>query len=415
MSVNLISRPLEGIRVLDLTVALAGPYGSMLLGGLGAEVIRVEAPGGGDIARTNPPFVGAGKLHMGVKAEGEVSLSILNRARNKKSITLDLKSPQGLAVFNQLVKECDVLIENMSEGTAAKLKVDYESVKAINPKLIYASIKALGEPSPFPGLKGMDIIVQALSGVMDATGMADGPPTRFGLPIADLVAPLFAVNGILSALIYRGRTGEGQQIKVSMLDCLASWVAEEHFDAFSAFGHPVRTGNFQDRLVPFGVYQSKDGHVAIAGFHPEWMKGLFDAIGKPEILEDPRFSSRGPRMKHATELNEIIQAWVATLKSDEIVHELLEKRRVPAARVRTALEVLKDPLLHASGAVMDLKDPHGESVGAVGMGLPIQFSKSKSQFDQPATHLGAANEEIYRGLLKMSEGEMDALRKAGII
>jgi len=415
LSVNPNSRPLEGIRVLDLTVALAGPYGSMLLGGLGAEVIRVEAPGGGDIARTNPPFVGAGKLHMGVKAEGEVSLSILNRARNKKSITLDLKSPQGLAVFNQLVKECDVLIENMSEGTAAKLKVDYDRVKAVNPKIIYASIKALGEPSPFPGLKGMDIIVQALSGVMDVTGMPDGPPTRFGLPIADMVAPLFAVNGILSALIYRGRTGEGQQVNVSMLDCLASLVAEEHFDAYSAFGYPIRTGNFHDRLVPFGVYRSMDGYVAIVGFHPEWMKGLFDAIGMPEILDDPRFSSRGPRMKHADELNTIIQSWVEKFTSDQVVHELLEKRGVPAARVRTAVEVLKDPLLHASGAVMDLKDPHGESVGAVGMGLPIQFSKSKSQFDQPATQLGAANEEIYRGLLNMSEDEIDALRKAGII
>ena len=158
------TKPLEGIRVLDLTVALAGPYGSLLLGGLGAEVIRVESPSGGDIARNNPPYVNQEGIHFGVRHADDVSLSILNRARNKKSITLDLKSPQGKALFMQLAQECDVLIENASEGATARLGVDYESVRAANPKIIYASITAFGEPSPYPNLKGMDIIVQALSG-----------------------------------------------------------------------------------------------------------------------------------------------------------------------------------------------------------------------------------------------------------
>src|SRR5262249_13263454 len=150
-----------------------------------------------------------------------------------------------------------------------------------------------GETSRYRELKGMDIIVQALSGVMDVTGFADGPPTRWGLPMADLIAPLFAVNGILAAVIHKARTGLGQRVQVSMLDCLASLLAEEHFDIFSRDGYPVRSGNRMDRLTPFGVYQTSDGHVAIAGFSPEWLKGLLDAVGQTHLLADPRFSSRG--------------------------------------------------------------------------------------------------------------------------
>lgn len=409
------SRPLEGIRVLDLTVALAGPYGSMMLGGLGAEVIRVEAPGGGDIARMNPPYVGAKGFNFGAREDDEVSLTILNRARNKKSITLDLKTDKGREILMQLARECDVVIENMSEGTTAKLKIDYESIRRANPRIIYASIKAIGEPSPYPGLKGMDIIVQALSGLMEVTGFPDGPPTRCGIPIADLVAPLYAVNGILSALIYRGRTGEGQHVQVSMLDCLASWVAEEHFDVFGKAGYPARSGNFQDRLVPFGVYQAKDGHVAIAAFQPDWMKGLLDAIGKPELLEDPRFSTRGPRMQNAAAMNAIVQAWTFDRSSEEVVRELYERRGVPAAKVRSPNEVMHDPLLHENGAVMNLVHPRFGDIGAVGMGLPIRFSKSKAQFDEPAMDLGAANEQVYGELLKLSADELGELRRDGII
>lgn len=410
-----MTRPLEGIRVLDLTVALAGPYGSMMLGALGADVIRIEAPGGGDLARTNPPFVGRDGMNFGARTDDEVSLTILNRARNKRSVTLDLKSERGRELFMSLAKQCDVVIENMSEGATARLGVDYESVRQSNPKIVYASIKALGEPSAYPGLKGMDIIVQALSGVMEVTGVADGPPTRCGLPIADLLAPLYAVNGILSALIYRGRTGEGQHVKVSMLDCLASWVAEEHFDVFGRAGYAMRTGNFQDRLVPFGVYPTKDGHVAIAAVHNDWFRGLLDALDQLHLLDDARFAHRGARVRHAGELNAVIQRWTERHTSDEVVRELLEKRSVPCARVRRPDEVLHDPRLHESGAVMNLRHPRFGDIGAVGMGMPIQFSKFKAQFDQPATELGSANEDVYGGLLDLSQSEIEALFKAGVI
>lgn len=411
------TKPLEGIRVLDLTVALAGPYGSLLLGGLGAEVIRVESPSGGDIARNNPPYVNHEGIHFGVRREDDVSLSILNRARNKKSITLDLKSARGRDLFMRLAKECDVLIENASEGATARLGVDYERVRAANPKIVYASIKAFGEPSAYPQLKGMDIIVQALSGIMDVTGFADGPPTRLGLPFADMIAPLFAVNGILSALIHRGRTGVGQHVQVSMLDCLASLVAEEHFDVYLREGYPKRSGNFMERLTPFGVYETRDGHVALVAFQPEWFRNLCEAMGRPELAQDPRFSALGPRTRNTADINAIIQDWLHQRTSAEVICELQEKRGVPCAEVRTPQQVLSDPHLQARGAVVPLEHAGLTASGtsAMGMGLPIQFSESPARFDQPAQALGASNEEVYRGLLELSEAELRQLREQGVV
>ncbi|WP_349607761.1 CoA transferase [Cupriavidus sp. DF5525] len=410
-----ISRPLHGIRVLDLTVALSGPYATLILGGLGAEVIRVEAPGGSDISSSNPPSVGKAGINFGPNPEGDLSLTTLSRARNKKSVTLDLKTERGREILMRLAAECDVVVENMSEGTAARLKVDYEHLRQANSRIVYASIKAFGEPSEYPSLKGMDIIVQALSGVMEATGFADGPPTRLGIPVADLLAPMFAVQGILAALIQRGRTGEGQQIQVSMLDCLASWVAEEHFDVLCRDGQPTRTGNSLDRLAPFGVYPTKDGHVAIVAFRPDWMKALLEVVGRPELVDDPRFATRGPRLQHAAELNTVIQAWTQTVTSEHVVDVLLEQRGIPAAKIRTPHEVVQDPSLHESGAVTRLKHPRYGDVAATSMGLPIRFSASVAQFDQPAMELGSSNEEVYGQLLGFSGEEIDALLKQRVI
>lgn len=412
---NASLRPLDGIRVLDLTVALSGPYATMVLGGMGAEVIRVEAPGGSDISRNNPPIATKDGLSFGANTDNDLNLTTLNRARNKKSITLDLKSKRGRDLLMQLVKECDVLVENMSEGATARLKVDYDEVRKANPRIIYASIKSMGEPSVYPNLKGMDIIVQALSGVMETTGFADGPPIRFGLPIADMLAPQYAVQGILAALIYRGRTGEGQHVKVSMLDCLASWVAIEHFDVLGGQGYPIRSGNSLDRLIPFGVYEAKDGHVAIVAFQGDWFKGLLEVIGRPELEADPRYSTRVERMNRAAEFNEIIQVWTRQHDCDEIVHELLDKRGVPSAKVRKPEEVLQDPHLHASGALTKLAHPRYGETGAVGCGLPIQFSASTAQFDQPTMELGMSNDDIYGGLLKLSPVELGELRAARVI
>ena len=410
-----LPRPLEGVRILDLTVALAGPYCSLLLGGLGAEVIKIEGPGAGEIARNNPPFFGKNGVHLGAIQEGDISATILTRGRNKESITLDLKSDRGREIFMRLARLSDVVLENLSDGTAERLGVGYAAVREANPKIIYGSISGLGEGHPYPGMKAMDIIVQALSGAMDVTGFEDGPPMRFGLPIADLLAPLFMTSGILSGLIQRGRTGTGQHVKVSMLDCLASLLPIEHFDLFQRFGLPPRSGNHHNRLCPFGIFVTRNGHVAIAAVADDWLRGLLDAMSQPELLADPRFNGRGPRTTNANALNALIEAWTRQHTTDEIVTELYAKRGVPCAPVRTVAEVLADPRLHATGALQPLSHPRFGPIDAVGMGLPISFSGSQAGFERPARELGASNDAVYGDLLGLSESEIGDLKAHNII
>ena len=409
------SRPLDGIRVLDLTVALAGPYCTLLLAAMGAEVIKIESLTRGDIARTNPPFFGDDGFHFEGLGEGDVSLSILNRARNKKSVTLDLKSAAGRDIFMRLARMSDVVVENMSDGTVERLGVGYESVRQANPEIIYASISGLGDPSPLPGLKAMDIIVQALSGVMDATGFADGPPVRFGLPIGDLLAPLYATTGILAAVIKRSAGGGGQHIKVSMLDCIASLLPVEHFDVLSRKGLAIRSGNHMNRLSPFGVFKTRDGYVAIAATADNWVADLFDVMERPELKLDHRFVGRGQRALNAAALNDAVEEWTRSLSSADITRALYEERGVPCARVRSVVEVLQDPHLRETGAIQPLVDPRRGPVDAVGMGFPISFSNAQAVLDRPAPELGSNNDEIYRELLGMSEVEFDALRTRGVI
>jgi crotonobetainyl-CoA:carnitine CoA-transferase CaiB-like acyl-CoA transferase len=409
-------RPLDGIRVLDLTSALAGPYATLMLGGLGADVISIEAPGGRDMARESPPYIGPNGLSFGKRRHDEVSLSVLNRRRNKKSITLNLKSKAGREIFLKLARSADVIVENMSEGAPMRLGVDYENVKAHNKAIIYTSIRAFGEPSPYPDVKGVDIIIQALSGVMGVTGFADGPPTRFGIPIGDMLAPNYAVSGVLAALIHRSRTGEGQHVIVSMLDCLASLLAIENFDMLvGKAGYPMRTGNSMDRMAPFGVFETSDGHVAIAAGRDNWFPWLLDAIGQPELIKDPRFSSRADRTRYAKEINDIVEAWTRTLTTAEVIQKMQVEHRVPAVPVRNPMEVLADPELRKSGAVVELSHPVYGDVGATGAGLPIQFSKTPSQFDQPATELGASNQEVFGDILGLSEDEISRLQGEGVI
>lgn len=412
---NLPRRPLEGIRVLDLTVALAGPYCTLLLAGLGAEVIKIEAPTGGDIARFNPPFYGKDGIHLNALEEGDISLSILARARSKKSLSLDLKSEQGLQLFKKLVQQSDIVVENLSDGTVERLGVDYASLKELNPELIYCSITGMGRPSPFPGLKVMDIAVQALSGVMDTTGENDGPPTRLGLPMADLLAPLYGMIGIQSALLQRAVTGQGQHVMVSMMDCLSSLLPFEHFDVLQRMGFPARTGNHQTRLAPFGVFETRDGHVSIAAANDKWAGLIFEAMGAPEMIRDPKYATRGPRAVNADEVNGRIEAWTRTLSSEEAIEELFTKRGVPCVKVRTALEAMSDPVLRESGAIVPLVHPEAGEIDAVGPGVPIRMSQSTVCLDRPAPALGANTAELLGDLLGMSNADLAALKEQGVV
>lgn len=409
---------LAGYRVLDLTIALAGPFATLMLASMGAEVIRVEAPGGGgDISRWNPPFVGRDGAHFGEPADDDISVSTLNRSQGKKSVTLNLKTDEGRRMFLAMARSADIVIENFSEGTAARLGVGYDAVAAVNPAIVYCSISGFGQDNPYPDLKAMDIIVQAMSGLMEATGTADGPPVRVGIPIGDMTGSLFAASGMLAALLSRERTGRGRFVDVSLVDCLSALVSVEHFEAFRRAGIETRTGNAHARLTPFGVYPAADGYVAIAAHTDRWVAGLFAAIGRPELVEDPRFLTRGSRVQHVDIMTDLIERWTRTLPRDEVVRILLEEHAVPSAPVRTPEEAMFDPHLAARGAVVPVTHPvHGSGPDCImGTGLPIRFSDIEPETGRRPPLLGEHNADVYGGLLGLDGEALADLRRAGVI
>ncbi|WP_166459584.1 CaiB/BaiF CoA transferase family protein [Amycolatopsis pithecellobii] len=410
------TRPLEGLRVLDMTSALAGPFCTLLLGSLGAEVIKIERPGGGDLARSNPPYVGPNGIHLHAESPDDHSVSLLNRSRNKRSLTLDASTPQGRDVLHDLVRRSDVFVQSLSSGTVQKLGADYETLHKINPRLVYCSIDGVSPDSTFASTKIMDIIIQALSGVMDVTGEPGTPPMRVGVPIGDLVAPMFAVSGILAALRVVDREGVGQNVTVGLVESLALLVALEHFDASAAVGLPKRSGNSHSRLAPFGVYECKDGHMAIAALLDPWFRALTKAMDHPELVRDERFSSRGRRVKFSSELDQIIQGWTLLRSKAEVWEVLSEQHGVPCAPVRTVEEVLDDASLHARNILVDLPHPDPEvSTALVGSGVPWQFSRSEVSLKQPAPRLGQDTAALLHDVLGLGEDEVAALRTAGVI
>jgi crotonobetainyl-CoA:carnitine CoA-transferase CaiB-like acyl-CoA transferase len=409
---------LDGIRVLDLTIALAGPFATLMLSMLGAEVIRVEAPGGGgDISRWNPPFFGPDGVHFGVPGDDDISVSTLNRSQGKKSVTLNLKSDVGRQMFLDLARDADIVIENFSEGTAERLGVGYGAVAAVNPGIVYCSISGFGSESAYPDLKAMDIIIQAMSGLMEATGTAGGPPVRVGIPIGDVTGSLFAATGVLAALLSRFRTGVGRHVDVSLVDCLASLVSVEHFEVYARAGIETRTGNAHARLTPFGVYPTADGYVAIAAHTDRWVAGLFAAMGRAELLQDDRFSTRASRVQHTAEITQLIETWTRTLPRDELVRLLGQEHDVPVAPVRTPEEAMFDPNLGRRGSVVPLSHPAygagGEPV--MGTGMPVRFSGIAAETGRPVPTLGEHNAAVYGDLLGIDAGALERLRADGVV
>ena len=328
------SSPLAGLTVLDLTHALAGPFATFLLAGLGARVIKIENPGAPDPCRQNPPYLGQGGVSLCRRSEGDVSVSALNRLRGKYGVTLNLKEPRGREIFSDLVRQADIVVENFSAGTLERLGIGYSVARTINPRVIYCSISGFGATKTNGSGKAMDSIIQALSGLMMTSGSPADPPVRVGVPVADLLAPVFGVVGILAALRQREITGAGQQVDVSMLGVLTSLVAAEPFDLLEACGLPQRTGRMVPRLTPFGIYKSADSYVAICAPSEQFARGVFAAIGHPEFETDPRFATRDARVAHVDELNAHIEAFTRTVPTAALV-PLLEQHGVPAAEVRS--------------------------------------------------------------------------------
>lgn len=410
------ARPLSGKTVLDLTTALAGPYATLLLAGLGARVIKVENPSsGGDAARNNSPYVTPNGLSVLRTSEQDMSVSMMSRGRNKESVTLDLKDPRGKQIFLDLAKKADIVVENYSAGVASRLGIDYEAVSAANPALVYTSISGFGaQGGPGTG-KAMDSIIQALSGVMMTAGSPGDDPIRFGLPIGDLLAPLFGVIGTLSAVIHAERTGRGQHVDVSMLGSLTSLVAAEPFDAFEMIGLPTRTGSMVPRLAPFGIFEASDGFFAICGPTDGFAHGVLRAIGRSDLISDARFEKRDGRVHHADELHAMISEWSADLPVDKVI-SVLEANGAPCAQVRTPRDAVRDPLVVARGEVVPLTHPtYGNVVELFGSGLPITMSESETTLDRAAPALGEHTEDILRTVLGYDDARIDELRAEKVL
>jgi CoA:oxalate CoA-transferase len=407
--------PLKGVTVVDFTLAYAGPFATLLLGGLGASVIKVENPQDGDMSRGNPPFIGREGVTMDVAREGDMSLAFINRARNKKSVTLNLKHEQSKAIIRKLIATADIFVENFAPGVVERLGIDYASLKAINPRIIYCSIKGFGTGAPPETGRAMDIMIQARSGLMAATGRTSDPPMRSGLPIGDLVAPMTAVIGILAALWHREKTGEGQFIDISMLDVLTALVAGEHFDALTHYGLEIRTGNSLARMSPFGAFETADGDwVAIAAPTDLLANQLFASMGKDYLLADKRFATRNQRTLNSALVEAEIQEWSGRQTTAEMMR-IMNAHGVPATEVKRPEEAVHDPLVLARKGVVPLSHPRfGAPVEMMGTGMPIIFSATPCEFSEPAPMLGQHNDDVY-GALGYTAKDLQSLQEAGVI
>jgi CoA:oxalate CoA-transferase len=407
--------PLAGLTVLDLTLALAGPFATFLLAGLGARVIKIENPESPDPSRENPPYLGCGGVSLGRTRPEDVSVSALNRLRGKYAVTLNLKQPGAREVFARLLGQADIVVENFSAGTLDRLGIGYPFARSANPRVIYCSISGFGATAAPGSGKAMDTIIQAMSGLMMTSGTPGEPPVRVGVPVADLVAPVFGVVGILAALRQREASGTGQHVDVSMLGVMTSLVAAEPFDLLEACGLSQRTGSVVPRLTPFGVYASADGHVAICAPTEQFARGLFAAIGRPDFEHDPRFATRDARVAHVEEMNAHIEAFTRTLSTADLL-PLLARHHVPAAAVRSPREAVRDPGVQARGETVPLEHPaFGRVADVVGMGIPISFSDARVGHARPAPSVGQDNALVYGEWLGYGLSGVEQLRAAGII
>jgi len=407
--------PLSDITVIDLTAALAGPYATLLLAGLGARVIKVEPPGRGETARSNAPYAGRDGISLARRHDDDMSLAIIERARNKLSVTLNLKHPDAREVFADLVRGADVVIENFSRGTVDRLGVGYSFASSVNPRIVYCSISGFGSAGE-PGTgKAMDTIIQALSGLMFTSGAPDDPPVRVGIPLGDLTAPLFAVIGILSAVHLARQTGRGQHVDVSMLGALTSLVACEPVEALHAVGVPGRTGNTVPRLAPFGVFEARDGYFALCAPTDAFAAGVLRAIGQPELIDDERFSSRDQRVRHAGDLHELVGKWAAGRTQADAV-ACLESQGVPAAAVREPRAAVRDAQVMDRAETAPLAHPcYGVIDSVVGSGVPIRFSDTPASLTRPAPTLGQHTREILGGMLGYPPERLARLAADGVV
>jgi crotonobetainyl-CoA:carnitine CoA-transferase CaiB-like acyl-CoA transferase len=392
--------PLAGIRVVDLTRVLAGPFCSMMLGDMGAEVIKVEEPGRGDDTRSWPPFLG-----------GEATY-FLSVNRNKKSLTLNLKATDGRAILRRLVAKSDVLLENFRPGTMERLGLGYPTLARINRRLVYCAISGFGESGPEAGRPGYDLVIQGESGLMDLTGFPDGPPTKFGTSIADLMAGAMGAHAVALALLARARTRRGQKVEVAMLDVMAALLTYHAGIYFATKAVPTRRGNAHPSIAPYEVFRAADAYLTIGVANASLWERFCVALERPELARDPAFDTEANRVENRERLIPLLNEILAARPAADWLARL-DKAGVPAGRIKTVDEVCESAHLQARGMIVDLPHPTAGTVRA--MGVPIRLHDTPGAADTAPPTLGQHTEQVLTRVLGYRRADVARFREAGVI
>ena len=392
--------PLSGVRVLDLSQMLAGPFGSMILADLGAEVIKIEKPGEGDIGRGMPPHYFHGE-----------SVYFLSVNRNKKSLTLDLKSKEGLDIFYRLVKVSDVVFDNFRPGIVEKLRIDHESLKKINPRIISCSVSGYGQTGPFKDRPAFDLIIQARGGIMSYTGEPGRMPVRMGAPMGDLTGGIYAAHGVMAALYQREKTGQGQRIDISLLDSqLSLQIYRALYYLYAGeIAQPVGSGHVSAN--PIRAFKTKTFDIVIDANTDKFFQELCEGLDRKELASDPRFVTRADRLKNKEALYDILEKVFLEKPGEEWLQRL--EGRLPAGPINTVDMALSDPQVLARNMVVETAHRSGEKMKL--LGTPIKMSPAGEPQFTPPPALGEQTEQILKDLLNLSPLEIKQLREKKII
>ncbi len=392
---------LEGIKVLDFTQVYSGPFCTLLLRDMGADIIKVERPGSGDLARNDVPHT------QGMEGGAFITLN-----RGKKSVTMNLRTAKGREIIKELVKKVDVLVENFSPGTMDKLGLGSQELCKLNPALIYASISAYGQTGPLRDYPGFDPVAQAMGGMTAVTGFPDNP-ARCGVSIADFSSGFFTAYSILAALIHRMKTGEGQTIDIAMQESIWLLTSIEFAPYYFLNGvNPPRLGNQHSAMIPCNLYPTRDGRVFIMAGVLDQLKRLYTTMGRPDLINSPVGTNQNERYKYRDEINTLITQWTTTKKTDEIM-ELLRKADVPCSRLPTFEEVCHDPQLLSRNAIIEVEQAVSGKVKVPGS--IFKMSKTPGKIDYPAPFLGQDNHEVLSEMLGYTEKQIDRLTDEGVL
>ncbi|SNT16597.1 formyl-CoA transferase [Noviherbaspirillum humi] len=400
------------IRVLDLTRVLAGPWCAQNLADLGADVIKIERPGAGDDTRSwGPPYLRDEQGHDTTEAAYYLAAN-----RGKRSVTLDIASPDGQEIVRQLARQSDVVLENYKVGQLKKYGLDYASLKQEKPDLIYCSVTGFGQTGPYAQRAGYDFIIQGMGGFMSITGERDdlpgGGPQKAGVAISDLMTGMYATIAVMAALAHRDRTGEGQYIDMALLDVQVAMMANMGTNYLASGKPPVRWGNAHPNIVPYQTFATADGHIIVAVGNDGQYRKFVDAGGRPDLAQDERFATNPMRVRHRDILVPLLAEMVKTRTKQEWI-DALEAAGVPCGPINRLDEVFENPQVQARGLRVDLPHPTAGKVGLVGS--PMKMSATPPRYDLPPPLLGQHTAEVLADLLRKSDEEIAELRARGVI